>query len=70
MDATDHPPTAEQHPVIFYTIEGFRKPRNIPHSSFYKLVKARKIRIVKRGRRSFVHVDEAKRYDKSLLSAA
>jgi hypothetical protein len=69
MQASDST-AAPKFPTVFYTIEGFRKPRNIPHSTFYKLVKDGKIKIVKRGRRSFVHHAEADRFDESILSAA
>jgi hypothetical protein len=54
-------------PPVFYTVQRFCAPRALPRSTFYKLVKDRKIRITKRGARSLIHVDEAKRYDNSLL---
>jgi hypothetical protein len=69
MQASDSTATGKPS-IVFHTIKGFREARNIPHSSFYKLVKDRKIKIVKLGRRSLVHDTEAKRFDESLLSAA
>ena len=56
-------------PAVFYTVQRFCAPRALPKSTFYKLVKDGKIRITKRGTRSLIHVDEASRYDASLLAA-
>lgn len=55
--------------VIFYTVRDFCEPRALPRSTFYALVKDKRIRITKRGTRSLIHVDEAKRYDAALLAA-
>jgi hypothetical protein len=55
---------------VFLTVRNFREPRSIPHTTFYRLVKAGQLKTCKRGRRTLVHVDEAKRFDASLLSAA
>ena len=56
--------------AVFLTIAGFCKPRALPRSTFYKLVSAGRIRLVKRGRRSLIHHAEAERFDNSLLDAA
>lgn len=55
-------------PAIFLTVRDFREPRALPHTTFYRLVKAGKIKTVKRGRRTLVHRDEAERFDAALLS--
>lgn len=56
-------------PAVFLTVQRFCHDRSLPRSSFYKAVKAGQIRPTKRGRRTLVHQEEAKRYDNSLLSA-
>lgn len=61
-------PAAE--PAVFLTVQRFCHDRSLPRSSFYKEVNAGRIKPVKRGRRTLVHQDEAKRYDASLLNAA
>lgn len=61
-------PAAE--PSVFLTVQRFCHDRSLPRSSFYKEVKAGHIKPVKRGRRTLVHQNEAKRYDASLLNAA
>lgn len=57
-------------PTVFLTVAGFCKPRALPRSTFYKLVNAGQIRVVKRGRRSLVHYAEAERFDEALLNPA
>ena len=61
------PPAAE--PAIFLTVQRFCHDRSLPRSSFYKEWKAGRLTAVKRGRRTLVHQEEAKRYDASLLNA-
>jgi excisionase family DNA binding protein len=55
--------------AVFLTVAGFCKPRALPRSTFYKLVNAGQIRLVKRGRRSLIHRVEAERFDNRLLDA-
>jgi len=57
-------------PAVFLTIQRFCHDRSLPRSSFYKEVKAGRIKPIKRGRRTLIHQEEAKRYDTSLLNAA
>lgn len=57
-------------PAVFLTVQRFCHDRSLPRSSFYKELKAGRLMAVKRGRRTLIHQDEAKRYDASLLSAA
>lgn len=59
----------EAAPAVFITVQRFCHDRSLPRSSFYKAVKANQIKPTKRGRRTLIHADEAKRYDDSLLSA-
>ena len=56
-------------PAVFLTVQRFCHDRSLPRSTFYKEVNAGHIKPVKRGRRTLVHQDEAKRYDASLLAA-
>lgn len=71
-------PTAEANasnatpaaPAVFLTVQRFCFDRSLPRSSFYKAVKDGQIKPTKRGARTLIHADEAKRYDASLLSAA
>jgi hypothetical protein len=60
--------TAE--PAVFLTVQRFCFDRSLPRSSFYKAVKDGQIKPTKRGARTLIHTDEAKRYDASLLAAA
>jgi hypothetical protein len=57
-------------PAVFITVQRFCHDRSLPRSSFYKEVKAGHIRPVKRGRRTLIHQDEAKRYDDGLPAMA
>jgi excisionase family DNA binding protein len=57
-------------PAVFLTVRRFCETRSLPRSTFYKEVAAGRIRPVKRGRRTLIHQDEAKRYDAGLLNAA
>jgi excisionase family DNA binding protein len=57
-------------PVMFLTVKRFCESRSLPRSTFYREVAAGRIRCVKRGRRTLIHHEEAKRYDASLLDAA
>lgn len=61
-------PTSQ--PAVFITVQRFCFDRSLPRSSFYKEVKAGKIKPVKRGRRTFIHRSEAERFDNSLMEAA
>jgi len=62
--------TSPDSPAVFLTVQRFCYDRSLPRSSFYKEVKAGRIKPVKRGHRTLVHQDEARRYDASLLNAA
>lgn len=62
--------TTGAQPAVFITVQRFCHDRSLPRSSFYKEVKAGRIRPVKRGRRTLVHQDEAKRYDNALPAMA
>ena len=68
-DAVRHA-TAASAPAVFITVQRFCHDRSLPKSSFYKEVKAGHIKPTKRGRRTLIHQDEAKRYDSNLLDAA
>ena len=57
-------------PAVFLTVQRFCHDRSLPRSSFYKELKAGRLKAVKRGRRTLVHQDEARRYDRSLVDAA
>jgi hypothetical protein len=57
-------------PAVFLTVRDFREPRALPHTTFYRMVKAGQIKTCKRGKRTLVHVDEARRYDAALLATA
>jgi hypothetical protein len=53
-------------PAVFITVQRFCHDRSLPRSSFYKEVKAGRIKPVKRGHRTLIHQNEAARYDDSL----
>lgn len=55
-------------PVMFMTVKQFCAQRALPRTTFYAEVKAGHIKPVKRGDRTLIHVDEAKRYDAALLA--
>jgi hypothetical protein len=57
-------------PAVFITVKRFCYDRSLPRSTFYKEVRAGRIKPLKRGRRTLVHQDEARRYDASLLNSA
>jgi hypothetical protein len=61
-------PSAE--PSVFLTVQRFCFDRSLPRSNFYVEVKKGRLKTCKRGTRTLIHADEAKRYDASLLSAA
>jgi hypothetical protein len=63
-------PLVSVEPAVFLTVQRFCHDRSLPRSSFYKELKAGRLKAVKRGRRTLVHQDEAKRYDATLLNAA
>jgi hypothetical protein len=69
MQATDNTPNTDSG-VVLLTVQRFCHERSLPRSSFYKEVKAGRIKPVKRGRRTLIHRDEARRYDNSLPAAA
>ena len=56
-------------PVVFLTVRRFCESRSLPRSSFYREVAAGRIKTVKRGRRTLIHEDEARRYDAGLVNA-
>ena len=70
IDAASRPKAPAAEPSVFLTVQRFCHDRSLPRSSFYKELKAGRLKAVKRGRRTLVHQDEAKRYDNSLLDAA
>lgn len=57
-------------PAVFITVQRFCHDRSLPRSSFYKEVKAGRIKPVKRGNRTLIHQNEAARYDNSLPAMA
>lgn len=68
--AADRAHALSPEPAVFVTVQRFCHDRSLPRSSFYKELKAGRLKAVKRGRRTLIHQDEAKRYDGSILNAA
>ncbi|WP_425309086.1 helix-turn-helix domain-containing protein [Ammonicoccus fulvus] len=52
--------------ILYSVPEGRHQMGDIGHTTFYELVKAGKIKIVKIGRRTFISHDEIERYVASL----
>lgn len=69
MQTKDTTPNTDSG-VVLLTVQRFCHERSLPRSTFYREVQAGKIKPVKRGRRTLIHVSEAQRYDNSLPSMA
>jgi hypothetical protein len=56
--------------ILFKTVERFCEERSMSRATFYREVKAGRLRPVKRGARTLVPEAEAQRYDSNLPSMA